>query len=66
MAREHGSKETYLLKIYLPQGTKCAYINQYSAMDNEHEILLPCKTTLKVLHCSRIRKYLECIVVEQE
>lgn len=73
-ARDHGNSsitqhKSYLLKIYLPKGTKGAYIAPFSDMYSEFEFLLPINTTVKILKRSFrqiINREYTCIVVKQE
>lgn len=50
------------LKIYVPKGTPCAFL-EFIADMNENEVLFPPETKLKIIFSSLFHSYVECIVV---
>lgn len=70
LLRKFAKKHRYdcILKIYLPKGTKAVYINYDDSMLNEHEILLPTNSSLRLIkkHFSILYSYVyECELIDQ-
>ncbi|WMJ81460.1 ADP-ribosyltransferase [Clostridium sp. MB40-C1] len=71
LLKEFAKNHRYncVLKLYLPKGTKGAYIKFDNSLLNEHEFLLPPNTTFKLLRRKFSIKYFmwvyECKLVSQ-
>lgn len=60
----HSYTQNYyrVLKIYVPKGTPCVYVDLISDM-HENEVIFCPNTMLKVLSAPILNKYIECKVV---
>ena len=70
LLRKFAKKHRYdcVLKIFLPKGTKAVYINYDNSVLNEHEILLPPNSSLRLIkkHISMRYSYVyECELIDQ-
>lgn len=61
IGRDYANPKNTLLKIYVPKGTPCIYLDLIADM-GENEILFAPMTKLKVLDASFFGRYIECIV----
>ena len=60
-SRDYTTIRNKVLKIYVPQGTPCIYLELIADM-NENEMLFPPMTKLKVLSNPFFSRYIECII----
>lgn len=56
------NRKSVLIKIYVPKGTPCVYLDLIAEM-GENELLFIPETKLKVISKFIIRKYIECIIM---
>lgn len=70
LLREFANEHNYncLLKLYLPKGTKGAYLKFNNSKLNEHEFLLPPNATFKLVKkyfSLKYRTVYECVLINQ-
>lgn len=59
--RDYVSNAKKILKIYVPKGTPCVYVELLAKM-KENEVLFAPKTKLKILSAPLFSRLIECIV----
>lgn len=61
---DHSYAQNYykLIKIYVPKGTPCVFVDLISDM-HENEVIFSPNTKLKVLSAPLLSKYIECMVI---
>ncbi|WNX85243.1 ADP-ribosyltransferase [Agathobaculum sp. NTUH-O15-33] len=55
------NKHSYLMEIFVPKGTPCAYVELIADMQ-ENELLFPPKTKLRILSKPLLSKRISCII----